>query len=93
MVQQAGGRAERPAATLPPCLALDQNHVEVFLGATQPLGQNAAVALVHKQQNPSGPAAGEVGQQLGDRVALLQIGLQGKRTDFLSVGSQKDVSF
>lgn len=78
VVQQAGRRADvGPAAVLPdrvqplvvvglPCLALDQNHVEVFLGPPQPLGQNSTVALIHKQQNTSRPAAGQIGQQLVD---------------------------
>lgn len=71
VVQQARSRAdEGPAAVLPArvhplvlvvvglsCLALDQNHVEVFLGASQPLGQNPTVALIYKQQNTSCPAA------------------------------------
>lgn len=75
-----------PAAILPagacprlvegwPRLTWDQHHVEVLLGSSQPLGQDAAVALVYKQQDASGPAAGQVGQQLIDRVALLQVGL------------------
>lgn len=88
VVQQAGRGADvGPAAVLPawvqpllvvglPCLALDQNHVEVFLGPSQPLGQNATVALIHKQQNTSRLAAGQVGQQLVDRVSLLQISLE-----------------
>lgn len=90
VVQEAGGRPDdRPASLLPagaqplglvgvalPGRALDQNHVEVFLGPSQPLGQDAAVALVHEQQDTSRPAAGQVGQQLIDRVSLLQVGLE-----------------
>lgn len=85
MVEQADRRAdEGPAVVLRawvqplvlvvmglPWLALDQDHVEVFLGPSQPLGQNAAVALIHKQQNTSGLAACQVGQQLVDRISLL----------------------
>lgn len=88
VVQQAGGRPDvGPAAVLParvqplvvvglPRLALDKNHVGVLLGPSQPLGQNAAVALIHKQQNTCGLAAGQVGQQLVDRVSLLEISLE-----------------
>lgn len=73
MVQQAGGRADvGPAAVFParvqplvvvglPRLTRDQHHIEVFLGSSQPLGQNAAVALIHKQQDTSGLAASQVG--------------------------------
>lgn len=83
MVQQAGSRCDvGPVALLPervgslvavalPRLALYEHHVQVFLGPSQPLGQNAAVALVHKQQNSGGFAAGQVHQQLIDRVSLL----------------------
>lgn len=80
MVQQAGCRADVwPVVVFPPwvqplvlvvvclpCLALDQNHIEVFLGPSQPFGQNTAIALIHKQQNASGLAACQVGQQLVD---------------------------
>lgn len=78
VVQQAGRRADvGPAAVLParvqplvivdlPRLILDQNHIEMFLGPSQPLGQNTAVTLVHKQQNASRPAAGQVSQQFID---------------------------
>lgn len=59
-----------------PRLTRDQHHIEVFLGSSQPLGQNAAVALIHKQQDTSGLAASQVGKQLVDRVALLQISLE-----------------
>ena len=78
MVQQADGWAdEGPAAVIPAGayplvlvgvalsgLTLDQNHVEVFLGTSESLGQNAAVALVHKKQDSSRPTAGQVSQQL-----------------------------
>lgn len=91
VVQQAGGGADvPPAAVLPagvrprlvegrPRLTGDQHHVEVLLGSSQPLGQDAAVALVHKQQHAGGPAAGQVSQQLVDRVALLQVSLGHER--------------
>lgn len=88
VVQQAGRRADvGPAAVFParvqplvivglPCLILDQNHIEMFLGPSQPLGQNTTVTLIHKQQNTSCPAAGQVGQQFIDWVSLLQVSLQ-----------------
>lgn len=95
--QAAGGADVGPAALVPagarplaavPALALDQNHVAVFLGPPQPLGQNAAVALIHKQQHARGPAAGQVGQQLVDRVSLLRVGLGGQRDGGVLVYSQ-----
>ena len=88
VVQQAGRRADvGPAAVLPawaqslvvvglPCLALDQNHIQVFLWPSQPLRQNAAVALIHKQQNTSCLAASQVGKKLIDRVSLFKISLE-----------------
>lgn len=85
MVQEAGGRADkRPVVVIPAWVyllillvvglsgrALNQNHIQVFLGSSQPFGQNSTVALIHKEQNPSRSAASQVGQQLIDRVALL----------------------
>lgn len=94
MVQQAGGRFDvGPVALLPdrvrslvavalPRLSLDQNDVQVFLGPSQPLGQNAGVALVHEQQNTGGFAAGQVDQQLVDRVSLFEISLEKKADDW-----------
>lgn len=88
VIQQTGCRVDYiPAAVLPASvrppvlvivtgLALDQNHVEVLLRSHQPLGQNTTVTLIHKQQNPSCPAASEVDQQLIDQVSLLQISLR-----------------
>lgn len=63
VVQEAGSRFNvGPVTLLPdwvyplvtvalPCLALYQNYIRVFLGPSEPLGQNTAVALIHKQQN------------------------------------------
>lgn len=47
----------------------------MFLGASESLGQDAAVALIHEKQNSSGLAASQVRQQLIDRVSLLQVSL------------------
>lgn len=72
VVQKAGGRFDGgPVALLPdwvqslvtvalPGLALDQNYIQVLLGPSQPLGENTAVALIHKQQNAGRFAAGQV---------------------------------
>lgn len=48
----------------------------MFLGPSQPLEQNTAVALIHKQQNSGGFAAGQVSKQLIDRVSLFEISLE-----------------
>lgn len=62
-----------------PCLALYQDDIQVFLGPSQPLGQNTAVALVHKQQNTGRFAAGQISQQVIDSVSLFEISLEYER--------------
>lgn len=74
MIQKAGGWTyEGPVVFIPglfhplslegvrlPDWTLDENHIEVFLGASESLGQDAAVALIHEKKNSSGLAASQV---------------------------------